>query len=758
MTLRYLVILIALLASNAQAVLPEPNFLLFGQVTGTPPWETSGDAIGMTLEIRQEGTQSTLAVAVIDSAGNYVLRVPIDSVDPQAPGTSRPGWPLDLFLSGRQLDAVGALAPVDVPDTGERGTYTRLDIDLDSIVTGAAFSVLDGQTAEDAAGGVVNVRMRLDGEVDGVAQAVNWLTVGFTATAASGSLCGPGDDFIPASGVANFAPGQIVLTVPVQLCDDDEPENLEAFLVRLVNPSNGIALAQDEATVTIVDDDGIPALSINDIIVREPASGSALATFRVAISATQATPVTFSYATQNRTALAGEDYTAAQGNASIPPGATGVDLQIEVLSDSVFDDGEQFALVLADPVGAGIADPEGMATIVDAANQGTIIVDDGETQSTIAGPIDLAVHSTGSWLFVANQLGESISRFAVDPDDGRLSNESSWGEFELPGAELTGLTSISASADGNWLIATAKAFGGDAVNVLAVDADGVPTFAGLARNAVLDGQSRPFQGLNGISAVALSPDSAHLYVVSGPGNSVSTLSLLGDSALSMIELEQDGVDDPLDTGGEVEGLEAPSDVIVSSDGRSVYAVSPVSSAILHFSRETDPASESYGELTFRASYSQTSANTPALDGVSRLANSADGRQLYAVSPETGKVTAFRLGINGELTYIGSAATDEPGTLSSASALLASPDSEAVIAASPTPGALHVFKRLSRGNVAAVEVLVAGRDADTGLGGASALAQVPARPKLLYVAAFEDNRVAIFEISVSSLLFRDEFED
>ena len=728
------------------------------RVTGTPPWETSGDAAGLVLEIREEGSGQLFATAQIANDGNYVLRIPIDSVDPQAPLTSRPGNPLDLFLDGRQLDPVGALAPVVVPDTGERGTFSKLDVNLDAVVTDAGFSVLDGETVENAAGGVVDVRMRLDGELDGVAQTVNWLTVGFTAKGADGSLCAPGDDFVPASGVATFAPGQIVMTVPVQLCNDDVAENPESFLVRLLNPSDGVTLARDEATITIIDDDGVPTLSVNDLIVREPSSGKSTATFRVAVSAAQATPVTFSYATESRTALAGSDFQSVQGSASIPVDANGVDIQVQVLADSEFDDREQFALVLSDPAGAVIGVTEGIATIIDAANDGTILVDDGDDQTTLAGPIDLAAHPSGSWLFVANQSGETISRFDIDPDDGGLSNEISWGEFELPGAELSGLKSLEASPDGNWLIASSTVFGTDTVSVLSLDAAGIPTFSGLVRDGDLDGQARRFEGLADVRALAMSPDSAHLYAVSGSGNSVSALSLSDETTLSMVELERNGVDDPLDTGAAVDGLEGPSDVIVSHDGRSVYAVSPTASAILHFSRVADSSSDSYGELVFRASYSQTSTDTPALDGASRLAISADGRQLYVVSPATGKVAAFRLGINGGLTRIGSAATDEPGSLSSASALLASPDSEAVLAASPTPGSLHVFQRSSTGAVAAVEVLIAGRDVDPGLGGASALAQVPARPRLLYVAAFEDDRVSILEISVESLIFRDEFEN
>jgi hypothetical protein len=90
-------------------------------------------------------------------------------------------------------------------------------------------------------------------------------------------------------------------------------------------------------------------------------------------------------------------------------------------------------------------------------------------------------------------------------------------------------------------------------------------------------------------------------------------------------------------------------------------------------------------------------------------------------------------------------------------LLTTPDAEAVVAASPTPGALHVFKRMPAGNVAAVEVLITGRDAVEGLGGARALAQPVGQPTVVYVAAFDENRVSRIEINVSSLIFRDSFE-
>jgi 6-phosphogluconolactonase (cycloisomerase 2 family) len=210
----------------------------------------------------------------------------------------------------------------------------------------------------------------------------------------------------------------------------------------------------------------------------------------------------------------------------------------------------------------------------------------------------------------------------------------------------------------------------------------------------------------------------------------------------------------------VEDLQGPSDVIVSNDGRSVYAVSPVSSAIVHFSRDDDSASQFFGQLTFRASYSQSLTGASALNGASRLSIGAGGQQLYAVSPETGEIMAFATGINGELTPIGSAATAEPGTLTSASALLATSGSGAVLAASPTPGSLHVFKRMPGGGVTAVAVLIAGRDASVGLGGASALAQAPGQHGRAYVAAYEDDRISLLEsglFEIESLIFHEGFE-
>lgn len=534
------------------------------------------------------------------------------------------------------------------------------------------------------------------------------------------------------------------------------PENSESFILRIANPSNQITLARNEATVTINDDDGVPTLFVNDISVREPESGTAAAVFRVTLNAAQSSAVSFDYATANLLAVAGEDYVAVSGSAQIGAGQTRVEISVDVLADARDEPDEDFLLQISNASGAAIGDGDGVALIADAANDGTLLVDSGSGQTTLDGPIDLATHPTGPWLYVANQLGESVSRFTIDEQTGALGGETQWSAAQLPGVNLSGLNDIEVSADGQWLLAVTPH--ADGVNLLRIDAEGSLWPGALAVNAVLDSEAVAFAGLEQVSAAAFSPDGAHVYAVSPISNSLTTLTFDAAGAqLLMTELERDGVDDELDTGGEVANLQAPSDVRASADGRSVYVAAPGGAAVLHFSREANADSPLYGRLTYRQSYSQAELGEAALDGVARVALSSDGAQLYAVSAATGQITSFEVGVNGELTLIKAVDTAEAGTLIGASALLLNGDQSIVLATSATPGSLHVFGRQG-GHLGPRQVLLSGRDAALGLAGASALANDPGSAERAYAAAYTDNRVSLFRISVKSSIFSDGFEN
>lgn len=114
----------------------------------------------------------------------------------------------------------------------------------------------------------------------------------------------------------------------------------------------------------------LPTLTVSDPApVTEGNAGSAPATFGVSLSQPSSQPVTVSYTTapppSGVSATAGEDYTPAAGTITFVPGAASTVVTVNVLGDALDEHDESLALVLFAPVGATLADPEGVATITD---------------------------------------------------------------------------------------------------------------------------------------------------------------------------------------------------------------------------------------------------------------------------------------------------------------------------------------------------------------------------------------------------------
>lgn len=102
----------------AGAKIPEPPFILYGSVTVDGKPATSG-RVSLRLA-GQEADAVTCALGPNSGPGNgpgYVLRVPMDSVDEQAPGAARENDYAEVFVNG--VRAAGVVV-------GEHGTYREL--------------------------------------------------------------------------------------------------------------------------------------------------------------------------------------------------------------------------------------------------------------------------------------------------------------------------------------------------------------------------------------------------------------------------------------------------------------------------------------------------------------------------------------------------------------------------------------------------------------------------------------------------------
>jgi glycosyl hydrolase family 44/Calx-beta domain-containing protein len=124
-------------------------------------------------------------------------------------------------------------------------------------------------------------------------------------------------------------------------------------------PLQSITLLVVPAGVTL------PTISIGDVGVAEGDAGTTSAVFTATLSAPSGQTVSASFATADGTATAGQDYVAAAGTVSFPPGITAQPVSVDIVGDTVFEGDETFVVNLSNPVNGTIGDGQGLGTIVD---------------------------------------------------------------------------------------------------------------------------------------------------------------------------------------------------------------------------------------------------------------------------------------------------------------------------------------------------------------------------------------------------------
>jgi len=266
----------------------------------------------------------------------------------------------------------------------------------------AAVTVAEGNTDTSPATFVVTLTPRSRHAVT-----VEYTTRDGTATAASG-------DYRGTRGRIELPPGIDSATVDVPVQGDTAEEADETFSLVLRNPV-GATLETAEAQAEIVDDDGAagpgggPELSIEDGRVAEGDSGRRSVTLVVVLSAPATKPVTVDYATADGRATAGEDYQERSGKLRFAPGVTSRSIELTVFGDGTEEGDEDFAVTLADPVGAALARANGNALILDDDERGAVTL-------TAAGPRELHVRA-GQMVVLEVRLrsdgGEPIAGTAV---------------------------------------------------------------------------------------------------------------------------------------------------------------------------------------------------------------------------------------------------------------------------------------------------------------------------------------------------------
>ena len=289
---------------------------------------------------------ATTATITIPTADDNVGDGPGDIVATLRPGTVEPQSRYSYTLAGRSASVA---VSEDEP----------------------AMTIADASVSEGA--GTVDVDVTLSG-TSAEAVGFTWATAPATGNRAATA----GLDYQSAGGTVQIDAGDASATLTVMITDDalDEFDN-ETFHV-VLSAVTGASVAQPQATVTVADNDALPAFSISDGEATEGPGASV--GFIVSLDAASGRPTSVRWRAVSdeddaRPATEDFDYQGIGATLTIPAGETEATVSVQLLDDGDHERTETFEVGLADPTSSVIADDTGEGRILDDDTP-TISIDD----------------------------------------------------------------------------------------------------------------------------------------------------------------------------------------------------------------------------------------------------------------------------------------------------------------------------------------------------------------------------------------------
>lgn len=366
------------------------------------------------------------------------------------------------------------------------------------------------------------------------------------------------------------------------------------------------------------------------------------------------------------------------------------------------------------------------------------VIDDANGVDGLRGASALAVSPDGDRLYVTGSFDDALAVLAVPPL--RFVGSEVDGQGGVGGLE--GVRGVALSPGGEHLYAAGSLE--DAIQVFARHrASHTLTEVEVERDG-----AGGVDGLDGVESLAVSPDGASVYAASPDEDALAVFARDGESgSLDFVEVERDAV-------GGVDGLDASTAVVVSPDGRHVYAAGRLDDAVAIFSRDAATSA-----LTYLGLVRNAEGGVSGLDGPRMLALAPDGRHLYAAAQTSDSVAAFaRDTATGLLGFVEAKLDGAGGVdgLDFAQAVALTPDGRSLFAGGGSDDALVRFDRdPATGALGFAQIWRDGVDGVDGLDGISSVLVTRRGTRVLATGSL-DNEVAVFELDPGSaaVAFRD----
>lgn len=372
--------------------------------------------------------------------------------------------------------------------------------------------------------------------------------------------------------------------------------------------------------------------------------------------------------------------------------------------------------------------------------------DDTAGVDALYGARSVIVSADGAHVYVSGEYDNAVGVFSRDGATGQLSFIEAQRDRYSSADGLYGVVDVTVSPDGNHLYAAG--YDDDSVAVFARNnSTGQLTFV----EALKDGVSG-VDGLSRAHAVTVSPDGAHLYAVGYGDHAVAVFSRnAATGQLTFVEVHKDGA-------GGVDGLYGARAVAVSPDGAHVYVAGYLEDAVAVFTRNSIT-----GALCFCQVLKDNTGGVDGLDGVRALTLTTDGAHLYATGRSDSAVAVFsRNAGSGQLTFVEMQRDGAGGVdgLHGARGVAVSADGSYLYAMGHYDDALAVFSRsVATGRLTFVEMQEDGTGGVDGLNGACDVVVSP-DGNHLYAAGYYDNAAAVFarNTATGQLTFEEVHQD
>ena len=275
------------------------------------------------------------------------------------------------------------------------------------------------------------------------------------ANEGAGLVCGPGDDYLGASGTVTIRATETEVRrgerPAVTICGDgDDTEVDETFLVTLSEATNATLVRYDATLGDVPGDDvgvgtiysgGDPFVKISSLVEEWESAGKM--TFTVELTWPNKTQdVTVGVATMDidDEAVAGLDYTSVVQTVIIARDDTTATVDVPLIDDDVEEPEEHFKIELSDGVGHRPLDPD------DTVGRGRIKDDDRPPVVNVAPATGLEGAELGFEVTLSPPSAKEVTvEFSTGPDTGttldRRATEGVPGTVCAPGVDYIGLSS-----------------------------------------------------------------------------------------------------------------------------------------------------------------------------------------------------------------------------------------------------------------------------------------------------------------------------